>query len=153
MIILNEVRSLEEMLPAYDLIKQLTPTLTPDVYKAYLNEMLPHRYSQLLAYSGNDLLGVSGYWIGVKIYCGRYLEIDNFIVSEQARNNGIGKLMHSRLEEIARIHDCNAMMLDAYVQNQKAHAFYIRERYAITGFHFMKNLKSDVKFCDNVSTL
>jgi GNAT superfamily N-acetyltransferase len=30
-------------------------------------------------------------WFGIKLWCGKYLEIDNFIVHPEHRKKGIGK--------------------------------------------------------------
>ncbi len=79
------------MLANIELIRRLTPTLTLAAYESMLADMIPHNYYQVAAYEDDVCLAVSGYWIGTKIYSGKYLEIDNFVVAEQHRSKGIGK--------------------------------------------------------------
>ncbi|MBI3232577.1 MAG: GNAT family N-acetyltransferase, partial [Bacteroidetes bacterium] len=85
-------------------------------------------------------IAVSGYWIGAKLYCGSYLEIDNFVVDEKHRSSGIGKQLIEWLTNEAKAHQCETMMLDAYVENFKAHHFYYREGFIARGFHYIKYL-------------
>ena len=51
-------------------------------YVALLEEMVPNGYKQIAIYDINKLVAVSGYWINTKLYSGRYLEIDNFVVDK-----------------------------------------------------------------------
>jgi GNAT superfamily N-acetyltransferase len=136
----RKLSKLEEMLPHFSLIKQLTSSLTYDEYEEMLQQMIPHNYFQLAAYETGNCIAVSGYWIGTKLYSGKYLEIDNFVVDEQYRSAGIGKLMVDRLCEEAKASNCRVVMLDAYVENFKAHHFYYREGFIARGFHYLKFL-------------
>lgn len=139
-VIFKKVLTMSEMLPQLSLIQQLTSKLTETDYRQYLKEMIPHNYYQLLAYSDEKVIAVCGYWIGTKIYCGKYLELDNFVVDEAFRNSGIGNEMIEWLEIEARNEHCKALMLDAYVENFKAHAFYYRTGFVARGFHYIKHL-------------
>lgn len=129
------------MLPYYSLITLLTPALTADEYSRLLQQMVPHNYYQVAAYEGDTCVGVSGYWIGAKLYCGKYLEIDNFVVAESHRSRGLGKLFIDWLEAEARANECSTLMLDAYIENFSAHRFYYREGFIGRGFHYLKKLR------------
>ncbi len=133
--------SINEMLPNYSLICELTPSLTIEQYQQYLEQMVPHNYFQVVVLSGEQVIAVSGYWIATKIYSGKYLEIDNFIVSEPFRKEGVGQALIRWMEEEARAHQCNVIMLDAYVENFKAHAFYYRQGFIARGFHYLKSVE------------
>jgi len=134
--------TIEEMLPMFVLIQQLNPSITLPQYQEYLNNMIANGYSQVAAFDGDALAGVSGYWISTKIYCGKYLEIDNFIVDESYRNAGIGKSLLDWMETKAKEEECKVVLLDAFLMNVKAHRFYYREGFAVRGFHFVKKLES-----------
>ncbi len=137
---IRKVTGIEAMLEHYELITQLTPTLTLVAYESMLEQMTPHNYYQVAAYEGDVCIAVSGYWIGTKIYSGKYLEIDNFVVAEQHRSKGIGKILLDWLTEEANAHNCETIMLDAYVENFKAHHFYYREGFIARGFHYLKKM-------------
>lgn len=139
-IVIREIGTLEEMLLHHRLIQQLTPALSFEEYQGLLSLMLPHNYHMVGAYENDTCIGISGYWLGAKLYSGKYLEIDNFVIDEASRSKGIGKLLLDWMLEEARRFGCRHAMLDAYVENFKAHAFYYREGFVARGFHYLKKL-------------
>ena len=128
------------MLPNYALIRQLSPQLKADDYERLLQQMVPYNYCQVTAWDGDSCVAVSGYWICTKLYSGKYMEIDNFVVGEEYRCKGIGKQLLDWMLEEARSYGCQTVMLDAYVENFKAHHFYYREGFIARGFHYLKPL-------------
>src|ERR1044072_5465207 len=108
--IIKKLETLDEMLTTFHLVKELTPDLDPDNYKSMLKEMVPHNYRQVAVYDGDKLIGVSGYWIATKIYSGRYLEIDNFVIAKEYRSQNIGKLMINWMLIEANQSNCKTMM-------------------------------------------
>ena len=137
---LRRLITVEEMLPHLNLIQQLTPSLTTAEYRSLLEAMIPHRYAMLAAFEGDACLGLSGYWIGHKLYSGRYLEIDNFVVDAKHRSRGIGQLLVDELIRIAQREGCMNVMLDAYLENTAGHRFYERHGFVKRGYHFIKPL-------------
>ncbi len=137
---IEKLETVEEMVKTLDLIKELTPDVTYDSYWEMLGEMLPHNYRQVAVYDENTLIGVSGYWIATKIYCGKYIEIDNLVVAKKYRSKNIGKLLVDWMLDETRRSDCKTALLDAYVENFKAHKFYYREGFVARGFHYLKKL-------------
>lgn len=135
---LRTLATAEEMLPRLALIQQLTPSLTRAEYRSLLEAMIPHRYAMLAAFEGDACLGLSGYWIGHKLYSGRYLEIDNFMVDRPYRSQGVGRLLVDELMRIAEHEGCLHVMLDAYLDNTTAHGFYERLGFVKRGYHFMR---------------
>ena len=98
-----------------------------------------HSHYQLLgAFSGETLAGVAGAWIATKIWCGRYLEIDNLVVDPARRSSGIGSLLIGHLETVARERECKLLVLDSYTSNRPSHRLYHRLGFEIWGFHFIK---------------
>ena len=137
---IRRLTTVDEMLPHFELVHQLTASLSPEEYATWLAAMIPHNYAMAAAFEGEACLGLSGYWIGHKLYCGKYLEIDNFVVQENARSAGVGKALLLWMEQEARGHGCGVVMLDAYVENFKAHRFYYRNGFNARGFHYLKHL-------------
>jgi len=129
-----------EMLPLLPLIQQLSPGLTLERYTDLLDDMLAHGYRMVAVFEGETCTGLSGFWVITKIYSGKYLEMDNVVVDVAHRSKGIGKLMSDFLSDLARREGCETMMLDAYLENEKAHAFYEREGFTKRGYHFLKRL-------------
>ena len=138
---LRELNGLDEMLQTLDVLQELYPSLTPENYLADLKEMLPNnRYGQVAIFDGDTCIGVSGYWIGTKLWCGKYLEIDNLVVSAKVRSKGVGKMIFDYLSEKAKQEECSMVSLDSYTSNFKAHKFFYNEGFAPKGFHFINIL-------------
>jgi GNAT superfamily N-acetyltransferase len=138
---LRELNGLDEMLQTLDVLQELYPSLTPENYLADLKEMLPNnRYGQVAVFDGDTCVGVSGFWIGTKLWCGKYLEIDNLVVSAKVRSKGVGKMIFDYLAEKAQQEECSMVSLDSYTSNFKAHKFFYNEGFAPKGFHFINIL-------------
>jgi GNAT superfamily N-acetyltransferase len=141
---LRELNGLDEMLQTLDVLQELYPSLTPENYLADLNEMLPNnRYGQVAVFDGDTCVGVSGFWIGTKLWCGKYLEIDNLVVSAKVRSKGVGKMIFDYLAEKAQQEECSMVSLDSYTSNFKAHKFFYNEGFAPKGFHFINILDAE----------
>lgn len=137
---IRELNGLDEMLEQHEVIRQLYPGLTLENYRAMLVRMLPKSYGQVAVFKGENCIGISGFWLGTKLWCGDYLELDNVVVHPDYRSLGAGKLMSDYLEEKARKLKYSILVLDAYTTNFQAHRFYYNQGYGPKGFHFVKIL-------------
>ena len=129
-----------EMLPLFPLIRQLSPKVTEERYAHMLDDMLAHGYRMAAVFDEGECLGLSGFWVSTKIYSGRYMELDNVVIDAAHRSRGIGKMLYDFLYEIAVQEGCEMLMLDAYLENEKAHAFYERAGFVKKGFHFLHSM-------------
>ena len=136
----REITSRREMVAQYPLILQLNPAMTEAQYSHMLGQMLPNGYRMVGIFDGETCLGLSGFWINTKLYSGKYLEVDNFVVDAGRRSQSLGKHLTDWLQELARQEDCQTIMLDAYTSNHAAHRFYFREGFHIKSYHFFKTL-------------
>lgn len=138
---IKELSTKVEMLTQLDILQQVYPELTLKKYSEQLDDMLPKDYKQIIVLENEKTIGLSGFWIGTKLWCGKYLELDNVVVHEDYRSKGIGKLMNNHLEKIAISTNCNMLALDAYTTNFSAQKFYMNQGFVPKGFHFIKVLK------------
>ena len=99
---IKELTSLEEMLPQFDLMHLMYKKMTPEMYKSFLEVMIPNNYSQVAVFENNECLGVTGIWFQTKLWCGKALEIDNFIVHPDHRSKGIGDMICKFVDEKAK---------------------------------------------------
>lgn len=143
MLVVRELIDKEEMLKNLPVLQDLYPSLTLSEYSSELDLMLPHNYGQVGVFEGDICLGLSGFWIGTKLWCGKYLELDNIVVSKTQRSQGIGKLIFDFLHKKALENDCTMLSLDSYTTNFKAHKFFYKEGFAPKGFHFINILKDE----------
>ena len=135
-----ELTTIKEMLAQFEMMKHLYSNFTIEKYKSYLEEMIPHNYTQVAVFENDQCLGLTGCWSGTKLWSGKYLEIDNFIVHPEHRKKGIGKMMTDFIDKKAKENECTMIVLDAFTGNFTAHRFYYNQGYIPKGFHFLKIL-------------
>ena len=143
MVMRCEFLKIEHLPEVIHVLSFLNPGVTPEELRRRCETILTGHgnYELLGAWSGDVLVGVSGLWHGTKLWCGSYLEVDNFVVHPDHQNRGIGSALLRALEEIARQRDCNIMVLDSYTNNHASHRLYHRFGFEIWGFHFIKPLR------------
>lgn len=124
----------------YPLIKQLDDEKTCEYIQNCLKQMLGKNYFIVGAYKDETLVGITGCWIATKFYCGKYLEIDNFVVDENFRNQGIGSKIFDFVFDYAKKSNCDSVMLDVYSWNEGAHRFYDRYNLKHLGSHMVATL-------------
>ena len=126
---LKELTTIEEMVAQLPIIKQLYPDYTIEKYKSLLEQMVPNNYKQLIVVQENQTVGLAGFWIGTKLWSGKYLELDNVVVHQDFRSQKIGSIMTNYLNQKAIAENCNMIVLDAFTTNFGAHNFYINHLY------------------------
>lgn len=93
---------------------------------------------------GRDASGaavaVAGYRIFEMFAHGRVLYVDDLVVDPLARSRGCGRAMLEWLADVAREEGCASLQLDSGTQRVEAHRFYLRERFAIRSFRFVRPL-------------
>ena len=137
---LKELTTIEEMVAQLPIIKQLYPDYTIEKYKSLLEQMVPNICKQLIVVQENQTVGLAGFWIGTKLWSGKYLELDNVVVHQDFRSQKIGSIMTNYLNQKAIAENCNMIVLDAFTTNFGAHKFYMNHGYVPKGFHFVKFL-------------
>ena len=131
-----------EQLEAVRLLAGLNPEVGMEKLQCRLDEIIqkyPH-YELYGAYDGNQMVAVCGAWVATKLWCGRYLEIDNIVTDPDCRSQGVGTQLMEAMETLARNRDCEILVLDSYASNTSSHRLYHRLGYEIKGFHFVKGL-------------
>ena len=138
-IIIRELR-FDEFPLIMPLVERHNAKVTPEELQRRLEIMKRHDYHCIAAFDGDRIVGVAGYWLGTRFWCGEYLDADNVIVDETLRSRGVGKALMDWLEAKAKELGCKLLVLDSYVTYVRAHKFYFREGYEITGYHFTKSM-------------
>jgi ribosomal protein S18 acetylase RimI-like enzyme len=129
-----------EMLAHLDIVKQLYPDFTVEKYGTLLDEMLKANYQQVIVTKNNKTIALTGVWIGTKLWSGKYIEIDSFVVDEDFRGQKIGDILIKEVHKIAEKEGANQIVLDAFTTNFTAGKFYINHGFQPKGFHFVKIL-------------
>lgn len=137
---IRELTTKAEMLEQIGLLQEMYPSLTSADYSNDLDAMIPNNYTQIAVFENNECLGLSGIWCGTKLWCGKYIELDNIIVSSKSRSKGIGKLIFDYVQKMGEEKQVAMLSLDSYTTNHKAHKFFYNEGFGPKGFHFIKVL-------------
>ena len=103
-------------------------------------------YECIGLYIDEKLVGISGLWYSTRHYIGKTVEPDHVIIDDKIRGQGLGKQFFNWIDNHVKSKGCEAIELNAYVNNQQSHKFYYNEGYNIYGFHFLKVLRDDKKF-------
>ena len=129
---------------ALRLLAGLNPEVAAEELERRMDEIIqrhPH-YEMYGAFDGEVLVAVCGAWVATKLWCGRYLEIDNIVTDPERRSMGAGTQLMQAMEKLARERDCEILVLDSYASNTASHRLYHRLGYEIKGFHFVKELRA-----------
>ena len=106
-----------------------------------LEVMMQNNYQCIGVYDQEKLVGISGIWTLTKFYIGKHLEPDNVVILPEYRNKGIGELMMQWIDNYAKEQNCDAIELNAYIENEKGIEFWKKAGYYIRGHHFQKLIK------------
>lgn len=135
-----QLEKIEEMLAQHQTIRFLYPNMTIEKYQLFLEDMIPKSYKQVAVFENNVCVGLTGFWFGTKLWTGKYIEIDNFIIHPEYRKKGIGKTLSEFIDNKAKELNCTCIVLDAFTGNFPAHRFYYNVGYVPRGFHFIKTI-------------
>lgn len=142
-ITLRELK-ISELPTIYQLVRELNLPVNPAFnrkrFDQLLAQMQPQGYRCLAAFDGADMVAICGFSVTTRFWCGRQLDLDNFIVTERYRGKKLGERMLRWFDRLAKREACNVIVLDAYSQSHAAHRFYHREGFIIKGYHFYKEV-------------
>lgn len=140
---IKELDQQGEMVKAYSLISQMYPKMSLEDFRKNVEEMSKmNNYKMVAIFDDEKMVGVSGYWLLRMLYCGRYIQLSNFVVDENSRNRGIGKMLLDHFTTMAKESGCEKIILDSYTENKQSHSLYYREGFYIRGLHFMKDVNN-----------
>lgn len=110
----------------------------PGDYAAYLDSMAAEgaRITQLV--DEDEVRALAVWRTYLTTYAARRMEIDDLVTAETHRSKGYGATLLQALESRARALSCKAVLLTSATKRVEAHRFYLRERYTICAFQFLK---------------
>jgi GNAT superfamily N-acetyltransferase len=83
-------------------------------------------YRLLAAWRDQEVIGAAGYRTQENLIRGRFCYVDDLVVAESERRNGLGARLLDAVAQIARDEGCNRLTLDTGLDNLLGQRFYFR---------------------------
>jgi GNAT superfamily N-acetyltransferase len=129
----------EQINATYKVMQQLRPALSADSYYPAIEAMLQIKDYSLIAAqnSSGECLGVMGYTLDMRLsVAGKMLYIDDLVINEGHRSQGIGQQFIDYAKQQAISTQCQAIVLDSALFRHRAHKFYLKHGFKKTGYNF-----------------
>ncbi len=136
----REVVSRRLLAAAEAVHRQLRPDMPAD-YETKMLAIFRDGGEMCVAERNGRVVGVVVYRVFENTHAGRRFYVDDLVTDEVRRSAGVGRALLEHLEVLARGRGCQAMELESGSQRTRAHRFYFREGFVVTGFSFKKELK------------
>lgn len=91
---------------------------------AYIKLFKENNWSFLVAVDGNIIIGACIFYYGFSTWKGKFLYLEDFIVTSNERRKGAGRKLFDQLIKIAVDNNCNLMRWQVLDWNEPAINFY-----------------------------
>ncbi len=81
-------------------------------------------YLFLVAVQNQEIIGISFYWIRYSTWKGKFLFLEDFVIKEEYRNQGIGSKLFEETIKICKSKGMNGMFWQVLDWNERAIKFY-----------------------------
>ncbi|KXU87731.1 GCN5 family acetyltransferase [Caballeronia megalochromosomata] len=127
---------------AFGVMKELRPHLTDaDTFRTQMRRQREEGYRLLAARDDDDtILGLAGYRTQTNTLYGRFVYLDDLVVTARLQRSGIGAQLLDKVREIARHSRCAHFVLDTGLHMALAQRFYYRNGLLAKGMHFVEPL-------------
>ncbi|SAL09192.1 N-acetyltransferase GCN5 [Caballeronia peredens] len=132
----------DEWTRAFSVMKELRPHLTDaDAFSAQMQCQYEEKYRLLAACSADGaILGLAGYRTKTSTLYGRFVYVDDLVVTARLQRGGVGAQLLDKVREIARHAGCAHFVLDTGLHMPLAQRFYFRNGLLAKGMHFVEPL-------------
>ncbi len=140
---IKEMRTKEELLEAFQIMRELRNHLNQEKYLALVEEAREKDMYRIYAlYAQNQMVAVIGFKPMITLYYGRFVWVCDLVTSEQQRSKGYGEKLLSYVEEWARENGYESVALSSGLKREEAHRFYEEKMsYNQVSYVFKKKLK------------
>jgi len=121
------LQSPDDLRSVFPLMKQLREHLDQTQFVDLVQSAMRDSRYQLLGFFENGACqGLMGFRILTDLVHGRHLYIDDLVVAENTRSNGLGTKLLAKAKEIARTENCKRLRLCTGTENSRGKNFYER---------------------------
>jgi len=140
-IVIRELHGLEEILTILPVYRLSDTRLEEAAFRERISAMVAQgNYRCIAAFLDGRMVGISGVWSGMQLWCGSYLEPDHLVVLPELRSRGIGARLMAWVEAEGEKLGCDVVKLAMMLGRDRTHAFYHRNGYSDDGLLLVKPL-------------
>ena len=99
-----------------------------------------NRYILLVAYDNEKAVGMAGINFNYLLCSGDFAQISNIYTLPEFRGEGVARSLLTRVEEIAKKHNCTQIALYTYLENKLSAELYKKMGLTQTANYFTKKL-------------
>lgn len=125
-----------EIVRCFPIMQQLRPHLIEIDFITRVRRQEQQGYCLVYLEDEENIKAVTGFRLSESLSWGKFLYVDDLIVSLQHRSQGYGQALLQWLINYAKSHHCQQLHLDSGVHRFAAHRFYFQQRLEIRGYHF-----------------
>ena len=127
---------------SFDLMRVLRPHISsPAAYIAQLARQAEQGYRLLAAWDAERIVGLAGYRELENLLYGRFIYVDDLVVSPDLQRSGVGAQLLSAVRDEAVRRQCEHFVLDTGLHMPLAQRFYFRQGLLARGMHFTQRLQ------------
>lgn len=130
----TEVTSPQQVQAACELLEQMYPRQPAERIHDYVPKMLAEGWKMIGIFEGERCDATIMYQIGIRLFCGKYMQLDSLFIRPEARLNGYSAALFNWLQQKAESEACDRMLLESLVESFGAHKFFFRQGYHIRGY-------------------
>ena len=133
----------EDILACFPVMAELRPHLVKGRFVEAVRHLMRDQQYSLVRLSDDGIKAVAGIRIGEWLYSGKYLEIEEFVTTHDARSRGYGAAFFDWLLNHASAIGCQQLRLVSGVARSDAHRFYKRKGMIHEAQYFTINVPRD----------
>jgi ribosomal protein S18 acetylase RimI-like enzyme len=138
---ISQAESAVEIASAFPLMRALRPHLIDsDSFVAQIERQMKGGYALLLARDAGAPISLAGYRLLENTIYGRFIYVDDLVVDEAVRRDGVGRALLDAVSVVGRARRCEKLVLDTGLGNSLEQRFYFRAGMLATGMHFAQPL-------------
>lgn len=133
----------QDLAASFELMRVLRPHLpSVEAYVAQLLRQNEQGYRLLAVRDSERVVGLAGYRELENLLYGRFVYVDDLVVSPDLQRSGLGAQLLNAVREQARQRDCEHLVLDTGLHMSLAQRFYFRQGLLAHGMHFTQRLST-----------
>lgn len=141
---IKHIESDVDLEASFPVMQELRPHLSDRAnYAARVAQQRTQGYRLLAAWRDGAIAGLAGYRLQDNLLYGRFVYVDDLVVTASLQRSGIGeRLLQAARQQAIALH-CKHFVLDTGLHMALAQRFYFRQGLLARGMHFVEPLTQD----------